>query len=66
MVISVLLADMSISLFEIIMRQCRAMILLCDGATWKNLWIVGQIGALFAWASLLVKMGYKNMYRWET
>ena len=56
---------MSISLLEIIMRQRRAMIMLSDGTTGENLWNVGQIGALFAWAPLLVEMGYNGMYGWK-
>ena len=65
MLISISLAGMSISLLEIIMRQRRAMILLSDGTTGENLWNVGQIGALFAWAPLLVEMGYNGVYGWK-
>lgn len=62
MVISITLAGMSVSLLEIIMRQRRLMILLSDGATGEDLWNVGQIGAVFAWAPLLVDMGYNAVY----
>jgi hypothetical protein len=60
--ISVALAGMAGSLLDIIIRERRTMILLSDGRTGENLWGVGQIGALFAWAPLLVEMSWNGVY----
>lgn len=59
---SMSLAGMAISLMEIIMRYRRTMILISDGKTGENFWGVGQIGALFTWAPLLVEMSYTAIY----
>jgi hypothetical protein len=59
---SITLAGMAGSLLEIIMRERRTMILLSNGRTGEHVWGVGQIGALFAWAPLLVEMSWSGVY----
>ncbi len=66
MLISMTLTGVAAHLLNSIMRGRRAMFLISHGETGENLWGVGQIAALFAWAPLLVEMGYNAVYGCKT
>jgi hypothetical protein len=62
MLMSMTMAGVAAYRLDNIMRGRRGMILISDGETGENLWGVGQIAALFAWAPLLVELGYNAVY----
>ena len=72
MLMSLTLTGVAVYLLDDIMRGRRGMILNTDGKTAETQWGIGQIGAVFVWAPLLVEMGYnavpacKNYFKERT
>jgi hypothetical protein len=64
--VSTSITGLALSLLGRIMRERRAMTLMSDGKPAENVWGVGQIGALFAWAPLLVDLVYDAAHECRT